>query len=213
MEPFTLYHYWRSSSSWRVRWALLEKGLAFEPVAVNLLGGEHRNDAYRARSPLAFVPALVIGEMTITESVAICEYLDEVYPEPPIRPAAPAQRARMRQMVEMINAGTQPLQNLLVMQKVSGAKEEQQAWSRFFIERGLSAFEKLIELTRQEGVSGPFCLGAHLTMADFYLVPQLYNARRFDVDLTPFARCLEIEANALATESGRASHPDRYQPA
>jgi maleylacetoacetate isomerase len=205
----TLYHYWRSSSSWRVRWALAHKQIAFEATPVNLLAGEQKTEAFLSRNPLGCVPALRIDGRLLSESVAICEYLDETRPERPLRPADPFLRARMRQLVELINADTQPLQNLLVLQKIGEGK---QAWARFFIERGLAAFEATLRGLREEGTSGPFCLGADPTLADLFLVPQLYNARRFDLDLSPYPLALAAEQAALATEAARASAPDAWQP-
>lgn len=205
----TLYHYWRSSSSWRVRWALLYKGVAFETVHINLLEGEQRAEAFREKNPAGYVPALAIDGKVLAESVAICEYLDDTRPEPPLRPSDPYLRARMRQLVELINAGTQPLQNLLVLGRLGDGKN---AWARDFIGRGLGAFEAALRGLRHEGVGGPFCLGSGVTMAELYLVPQLYNARRFDVDLSPFPLCLEVEGAALGTEACERSSPAVWQP-
>lgn len=206
----TLYHYWRSSSSWRVRMALSYKEIPYDTVHINLLEGEQQGEAYRKNNPMGYVPALAIDGRLLAESVAICEYLDETRPERALRPADPYLRARMRQLVELINADTQPLQNLLVLHKVGEGKK---AWAQFFIERGLSAFESVLRQVRAEGVNGPFCLGDSLTMAECFLVPQLYNARRFEVDLTPFPLALSAEAATLATPAGKASAPDAWQPA
>ena len=206
----TLYHYWRSSSSWRVRWALAHKQIAFDAVHINLLAGEQQGEAYRAHNPMGYVPALRIDGRLLAESVAICEYLDETRPEAPLRPADPYLRARMRQLVELVNADTQPLQNLLVLHRIGEKKKE---WAQFFIERGLRAFEEVLRGLRGEGVAGPFCLGAEPTMAELYLVPQLYNARRFEVDLAPYPLAREAEAAALATDAGKASAPEAWQPA
>jgi maleylacetoacetate isomerase len=205
----TLYHYWRSSSSWRVRWALAHKQIPFETVHINLLAGEQQGDAYRATNPVGYVPALSIDGHLLAESVAICEYLDETRPGPSLRPADPYLRARMRQLVELVNADTQPLQNLLVLNRIGEGKKP---WAQFFIERGLNALEAVLRSLRAEGVAGPFCLGSEVTMAELYLVPQLYNARRFDVDLAPYPLALAAEAAALATDAARASAPEAWQP-
>lgn len=204
-----LYHYWRSSSSWRVRWALVHKQIAFDSVAVNLLAGEQQADDYRRLNPNGYVPALAIDGHLLTESVAIVEYLDETRPERPLRPADPVMRARMRQLVELVNADTQPLQNLNVLQRLGDAKKE---WAQHFITRGLTAFESTLRQLRAEAIGGPFCLGEAPTLADVYLVPQLYNARRFDVALEGFPLALAAEAAALATEAGQASAPDAWKP-
>jgi maleylacetoacetate isomerase len=215
VPALTLYHYWRSSSSWRVRWALAEKQLAHASVSVNLLAGEQGDPAFREKSPAGFVPALVVGDRVLTESVAICEYLDDIAPERPLRPADPFSRAQMRQLVELVNAGTQPLQNLYVLRKM-GDKPAQDAWARQAIERGLGAFEAALATSRAQGSgagSGPFCVGPSITLADIFLAPQLYNARRFQVDLAPFPLCTTAERAALETDAGRASHPDAWAPA
>jgi maleylacetoacetate isomerase len=206
----TLYHYWRSSSSWRVRWALAHKKIPFEAVPVNLLQGEQHQPEHRSRNEVGYVPVLQIDGHLLAESVAICEYLEETRPEAPLLPGTPYLRARMRQLVELVNADTQPLQNLLVLHRVGEGKKE---WAQFFIQRGLTAVEAALRSLRAEGHQGPFALGESLSLADLYLTPQLYNARRFEVDLTPFPLALQAEAAALATASGRASHPDAWQPA
>lgn len=209
-----LHHYWRSSSSWRVRWALAHKGLPWESRAVNLLEGAQSEPSYVAnKSPMGFVPCLEVDGRPLTESVAILEWLDEVQPEPALYPRDPWARARVRQLVEFVNAGTQPLQNLGVNRRHSSDPAEQKAWARHWIERGLTAIERELDLARAEGLGGKHAIGDALTAADLYIAPQLYNARRFDVDLEPFPLLVSVEAAALATDSGHASHPDRFQPA
>ena len=210
--PITLFHYWRSSSSVRVRWALAIKDVAFESVHVDLLSGEQHGDEHVARSPLGYVPAIRIGTQLLTESVAICELLDDLYPVMPLRPSEPFARARMRQMVEIVNSGTQPLQNLVAMRKVSSVTDEQRAWARFWTARGLGAFEAVLARCHAEGISGSHCLGNGLTLADLFLVPQLANARRFQLDLTPYPLALEKEASAVGTDSYAAARPEAWQP-
>lgn len=208
-----LHHYWRSSSSWRVRWALAHKGLAYEGRAVDLLSGAQSDAAYVAdKSPMGYVPSLEVDGRPLTESVAILEYLEEVAPEPALYPREPWARARVRQLVEFVNAGTQPLQNLSVNRRHSSDPAEQRAWARHWIERGLAALERELGVVRAEGLGGAFAVGDALTAADLYLAPQLYNARRFEVDLAPFPLLLAAEQAALATASAHASHPDRFQP-
>ena len=205
----TLHHFWRSSASWRVRWALAIKGLPFESVAVDLLSGEQKSEAHRARNPIGHVPALVFEDgRALGESVAILEYLDDLVPAPPFYPRDPWKRARVRQLVETINAGVQPLQNLVVLARVSPEREGQQAWASFFIERGLRAYEELLGVVAGEGASGPFSMGSELTAADLFLVPQMNVARRFKVDVSAFARCLTAEAAALATPHAAGALPE-----
>ena len=167
---------------------------------------------YKRQNPLGYVPALRFGSRVLTESVAICELLDDMHPSPALRPADPFARARMRQLVEIVNAGTQPLQNLLAMRKVSSAAEEQRAWARFWTERGLAAFEAILLRTEAEGLSGKHCLGDALTLADLFLVPQLYNARRFSIDLASYPRALAKEATAVATESYALARAEAWEP-
>jgi maleylacetoacetate isomerase len=206
-----LYHYFRSSSSWRVRWALAHKKVPYEAVAVNLLEGAQTQAEYRAANPTGYVPCLVVDGRALGESVAIVELIDDLFPEPRLRPADPWQRARMRQLVEIVNAGTQPLQNLWVLRKMSSEKDGQAAWAREVIGRGLAAFETLLAAIRVEGTAGPFCFGEAPTLADLFLVPQLFNARRFATDLGPYPLCLAVEQAALATEACRVAAPDAWE--
>jgi maleylacetoacetate isomerase len=213
LPPITLFHYWRSSSSLRVRWALAIKGVPYTSVHVNLLAGEQHEGPHAERNPLGYVPALRIGTVVLSESVAICELLDELIPTPPIRPRDPMTRARMRQLVEIVNAGTQPLQNLLAMRKAAADTEAQRDWARFWVARGLAAFESVLHTSRKEGHTGRHCLGDHLSMADLFLVPQLYNARRFDLPLAAYPLCLELEERATATESYELARAESWQHA
>lgn len=209
-----LHHYWRSSSSWRVRWALAHKGLAYESNAIDLLSGAQREAAYVAnKSPMGLVPCLEVDGRPLTESVAIVEWLEDVRPEPALYPRDPWARARVRQLVEFVNAGTQPLQNLGVNRRHSSDAAEQKLWARHWIERGLTAIERELAQLRDEGLGGRHAVGDSLTAADMFLAPQVYNARRFEVDLAPFPLLLAVEDAALATESAKAAHPDRFQPA
>jgi maleylacetoacetate isomerase len=210
-----LYHYWRSSSSWRVRWALHEKGIAFTAVAVDLLKGEQAQPAYLARNPLGHVPLLTIDGHDLTESVAILEYLEERFPERPLLPADPLGRARVRQLVQVIVADTQPLQNLSVLRHVGQEVDKpdaQKAWARHYITRGLDAYEALLSQPGSPGRGGRYSHGDAVTLADLCLVPQCYNARRQGLELERWPRVHAIEQAALATEAGQRSAPDAYAP-
>lgn len=199
MPKFTLHTYWRSSSSYRVRIALLYKGLPHEQVFVNLLEGEQKKPEYLATSPTGFVPCLDIDGTPYVESVAIIEMLEELFPDPPLLPRRPEERARVRALVQIINAGTQPLQNLSVLARVSSEQEARVAWMKHFITRGLGAFEALVaRFDKERGFGGPFACGSSFTMADAFLVPQVYAARRYGVDLTPYSRVARADAAALA---------------
>jgi maleylacetoacetate isomerase len=206
----TLYQYWRSSASWRVRWALAIKGIAFTSVPVDIGKGEQVAPEHRARNPMGYVPALWIDGRSLAESVAILEYLEETRPSTPLYPKAPWARARVRQVVELVNAGVQPLQNLVVTQRHSSDADEQKAWVRFFNERALAACEALLGTIATEiPGAGGFAVGAALTAADVFLVPQITTARRFDVDLARFPRVLEVEATAMATEHAEGALPEK----
>jgi maleylpyruvate isomerase len=205
-----LYGYWRSSSTWRVRIGLGLKGLAWEPVIVNLLAGEQWSEAHRARSPLAQVPVLDAEEdgrtLRLVQSMAILEWLDERFPEPPLLPPDLAGRARVRALAEHVNSGIQPLQNSLPLkmlkEKLPGYEKE---WARFHIGAGLAALERAVG----DGGAGRFCHGDAPGLADCYLVPQLGNARRQEVDLAPYPLLRRIEEACMALAPFQAAHPDR----
>lgn len=207
-----LFHYWRSSSSWRVRWALALKGIPCEFIAVNLLDDESEQPAHLARNPMGFVPALEIlnsksSVRFLGESVAIIEWLEEVHPLPTLFPNDPLERARTRQLAEIVNAGTQPVQNLSVTLRHSPDPEEQKKWSQHWIRKGLGAYEKLVQET-----AGLFSIGNTLTFADLFLIPQCYNAGRNDVPLSEFPTIQKIHEQAIQTEACMKSSPDRFKP-
>lgn len=211
-----LYGYWRSSATWRVRIALHLKGLPFEVRPVHLLreGGEQHREAFRALNPMEQVPVLELEDphgrpWRISQSLAIVELIEELHPEPPLLPREPFLRARARQLAEVVNSGIQPLQNLYVLQRLRdelGADEA--AWARHFVERGLGALERMA----REG-EGPFLVGERPTLADLCLVPQLYNARRFGVDVEAYPTLLRAEAACAALPAFQAAHPDRQPDA
>jgi len=210
MKPCTLYHYWRSSASWRIRWALAIKGVAFEPVGLDLVAGAQLTPEHQARNPLGRVPTLVLEDgRSLGESVAILEWLEETIPTPALYPKDPWQRARTRQLVEIVNGGMQPMQNISVLKKLSPDSAVQRAWGAHFNELGLAAFEALLaQIAAEGGGDGPFSVGPSLTAADLFLVPQLYGARRFHVDVSRFPRVLAAEAAARATPHAEAARPE-----
>jgi maleylpyruvate isomerase len=206
-----LYNYWRSSASYRVRIGLHHKGIPFVYVPVNLIvgGGQQHEDTYRTKNPMAQVPTLEIEDgglvRRLGQSIAILEWLEDRYPAMPLLPADPFQRARARQLAEVVNSGIQPFQNLSVMKIVKTELHgDEQAFARRFIEKGLNAFDEI-----SEEVAGKFCVGDELSLADVFLIPQLYGSRRFGVDLSAFPRLLEIEARCLALPAFQAAHPDK----
>ncbi len=204
-----LWSYWRSSSAWRVRIGLGLKGLPFETRAVNLAAGEQFSEAHRARSPFQQVPVLEVEEggrtLRLVQSMAILEWLEERFPDPPLLPADLPGRARVRALAEHVNSGIQPLQNAIVLrmlrEKAPGWDRE---WARFHIERGVAALERAVS----DGGAGRFCHGDAPGLADCYLVPQLYNARRYGVDLAPYPTLRRIEEACVALAPFRAADPE-----
>ena len=209
-----LRSYWRSSCSWRVRIALHWKQLSFELQSVHLVanGGEQHTAAHRAINPMRELPVLSIGDVHIGQSLAILEYLEEAHPNPPLLPADALQRAQVRQMAEVVNSGTQPLQNQRVMKYLGHAHDfpraQQLAWSRHWIALGLTGLEALV--TKH---GGTYCHGDIVTFADLCLVPQLYNARRFDVDISAFPALTDVETRLSSLPAFEASHPDEQPDA
>ena len=214
-EPLKLYDYWRSSSAYRVRIALNLKGLAYESVPVHLLrgGGEQHGPGYRALNPLGLVPALVHEGHTIVQSLAICEYLEEAFDAPPLLPPDAADRARVRGVVQTICSEVQPLNNLSVMQFLKTEMDlddaRYAAWYGHWIARGFRAVETWLG----EDAAATFCHGEAPTLADCYLVPQVYNAERFDCDLAPYPRIREIVERCRALEPFARAAPENQPDA
>lgn len=208
-----LYSYWRSSSAWRVRIGLALKGLSYEYRAVNLLTGEQSSPAHLALNPAGQVPVLEVEQagrvIRLAQSMAILELLEERHPAPALLPPDPWERARVRTIAELVNSGIQPLQNAVVLrtlkQRWPGYEQE---WAATFIARGLDALEPLVA----DG-AGRFCHGDAPGLADCYLVPQLYNARRYRVDVAPYPTLLRVEAACAALPAFQAAHPDRQPDA
>jgi maleylacetoacetate isomerase len=204
-----LYTYFRSSAAYRVRIALNLKGLAYESSPVNLLKGEHRQDAYRIVNPHGRVPALDLGEIVLTQSPAILEYLDEAYPEPPLLPGDPVERARIRAVASLVGCDIHPLNNLTVLSYIKRQLGHDQAavdeWYAHWIRQGFDAVEAMLR-------PGPYSFGAQPTMADIYLVPQVFNARRFEIPLDAYPNIAAVEAACAAHPAFRdaapASQPD-----
>jgi maleylacetoacetate isomerase len=211
-----LYGYWRSSATYRVRIALDFKGLAWESVPKHLLrdGGEHLRADYLARNPQGLVPALADGEFMLAQSLAIIEYLDETRPEPPLLPADPQGRAVVRAMALAIACDVHPLNNLRVLQYLRhelGADEDAVArWIRHWIGQGFTALEAWIV---RHSADGRHCYGAAVSLADVCLVPQVYNARRFSLDLAPYPRLAAVAAALEALPAFAAAQPERQPEA
>ena len=189
-----LFGYWRSSASYRVRIVMQLKGLDYEQHPINLRQGEQREKAYRRINPQGLVPFLVDGEVQVGQSVAIMEYLDETYPAHPLMPSAPEERARVRQIVNMIACAIHPLNNLRVLQYLEEVfrvgKEQETSWYRHWIDETFTALEQLLMTT-----AGVYSVGNEVTLADCMLVPQVYNARRFNMTLDDYPTINRIVAN------------------
>jgi maleylacetoacetate isomerase len=208
-SEFTLYHYWRSSSSWRVRFALEVKKIAYEKIAVNLLNGESESAEHLKRNPAGFVPVLKTSDgHLLTESLSIIRYLDELFPEPPLLPGTAYDRAKIWSLAEIINSGTHPLQNLPVLERVSSDKAVQKTWAQHFIRKGLETYEHACSRH-----AGRYSYGDSLTVADLCLIPQLYNANRYEVDFSDLSAILRVQQTCEILAPYLASHPDRFKPA
>ncbi|WP_314372543.1 maleylacetoacetate isomerase [Sphingomonas paucimobilis] len=203
-EPL-LHGYFRSTASYRVRIALNLKGIAYRDAFHHLRKGEQNAPAYRAINPQGLLPVLEIDDSVLTQSLAICEYLDETHPEPALLPADPVRRARVRAFAQAIACDIHPVQNLKVLARLRalGLDEVQVIdWARAVIDDGLAACASLIA-----GEEGPYCFGPAVSLADLCLVPQLVNARRFGVDLR-WPRLLGIEAACLELDAFRRAAPE-----
>ena len=210
MSRPVLYDYYRSSAAYRVRIALNLKGIDYESRPVNLADGAQKDAAYRALNPQGFVPMLEIDDHRLTQSLAIMVYLDQRFPYPPLMPRNALEGAHVRAMALGIACDIHPLNNLRVLKYLTGTlgvtEEQKNAWYAHWITEGLAALETMAAPT-----AGKFLYGDSVTLADVCLVPQIYNARRFDVPLDAYPTLVRADANAAALESFAAAHPDRQE--
>jgi maleylpyruvate isomerase len=209
-----LYGYSLSSASYRVRIALALKNLPYQSVVKNLRAGEHRQTEYLAINLQGSVPALGLDDGAVLgQSMAIMEYLDEMHPEPPLLPEAPTARARVRALAQAIACDIHPLNNLRVLryleEQLGQDKSTREAWYRHWVQVGFDALEPWLV---RDADTGRFCHGDAPTLADICLVPQVFNARRFSVDLNPYPRILAIDAACRELPAFHGAAPDR-QPA
>ncbi len=206
-----LYDYWRSSASYRVRIALHLAGEPFERVTVDLLEGNHRAPDHLARNPQGLVPVLDIDGHRFTQSLAILDYLNDTRALG-LLPDDPTHRAKVRALAHSIAVDIHPVCNLSVVRHATSSAKEKpaatQAWMQHFIHPGLQAFDALLD----EFTQTPFCSGDAPTLADLCLMPQLYNARRWGVDLPQFPRLQAIETACAAHPAFAAAHPDKVRP-
>lgn len=211
-----LYTYFRSSAAYRVRIGLQLKGLAYESVPVHLArgGGEHLRDDYRAINPGALVPCLSDGTITISQSLAILEYLEERWPPRPLLPTDAAGRARVRALAMIVACDIHPLNNLRVLRylttELDASENSVNNWYRHWVEQGLGTVEAHLA---REAQTGEFCHGDTPGLADCGLIPQVFNARRFNVDLTPYPTIRRISDRCAELPEFAAAHPGRQPDA
>ena len=209
-----LHTYFRSSAAFRVRIALNLKGLAYDPAFVHLARGEHRAPGYAALNPQALVPTLEDAGKLLTQSLAIIEYLDETHPEHPLLPRDAPGRARVRSLALLIACEIHPLNNLRVLQHLKralGQNEEQvNGWYRHWIADGLARFEA--DLANAPG-TGRYCHGDAPTMADCCLVPQIFNARRYQCDTAPYPETMRVFAECMKLDAFDRAQPSKQPDA
>lgn len=207
-----LYGYFRSTAAYRVRIALGLKGLGADQRYVHLRKSEQNQPAYRKINPAGLVPYFVAGDLHLAQSLAIIEYLDETHPAPPLLPKGAAARAIAREMAQVVCCDIHPIGNLRVLNRLieMGVDDAARtAWSQHWIATGFEAIEA--RLTALD--AGPFAFGAQPTLADICIVPQVFNARRFGLDLTPYPRIRAIDAAAAKVEAFAAAEPGRQPDA
>ena len=208
-----LYTYFRSSAAFRVRIALNLKGLKYEPVFVHLAKGEHRQPQYAAVNPQALLPTLELDDgKRLTQSLAIIEWLEETHPTPPLLPRESMARARVRSLAYLVASEIHPLNNLRVLQHLKRALNQTQdqidTWYRYWIADGLAKLEA--ELA---GAAGKFSYGDSPSMADCCLVPQIFNAKRYNSDLAPYPTTMRVFENCMKVEAFDRAQPSKQPDA
>ena len=207
MSDRTLYGYWRSSAVYRVRLALAVKGLAYAGKAIDLRLGAQGGVGYTMLNPQGLVPYLIDGDTGLNQSLAIIEYLDETYPDPPLLPAGAAARARVRAAALAIACDIHPLNNLRVLKYLKSPLGHEQdvidTWQQHWIETGFAALEEIAEAS-----TGRYLFGDRVTLADLCLVPQMYNARRVRAELSRVPRLVEIDKRLNALPAFREARPE-----
>lgn len=211
-----LYSYFRSSASYRVRIALNLKGLPYEYAAVHLLrgGGEQLTPEYRRVGPDGIVPALVDGDQVLLQSLAIVEYLEETHPNPPLLPGTPADRAHIRAIALQIACEIHPLNNLRVLKylkhQLGVADDAKDAWYKHWVENGFNVLESMLAGDTR---TGKFVHGDTPTMADVALIPQVFNAQRFNVDMQPYPTIQRIYDEAMRLDAFVRAAPEQQPDA
>ncbi|WCP68335.1 maleylacetoacetate isomerase [Vibrio tubiashii] len=209
MSDRILYGYWRSSAAYRVRIALNLKELSYQQRSIHLVknGGEQRSADYQKLNPNQLVPVLVDGDVTLNQSLAIIDYLDEIYPEVVLTPLDKERRYIVKSLAQDIAIDIHPLNNLRVLQYLSGElsveEEAKTRWYRHWIEQGFTALEKRLNLC-----SGKYSVGDEVTLVDACLVPQVYNAKRFDVDLTAYSNIVRVTTSLNELDAFKRAAPE-----
>ncbi|WP_251359564.1 maleylacetoacetate isomerase [Kangiella sp. TOML190] len=210
-----LYSYWRSTAAYRVRIALNLKRLSYQTIPVHLVkdGGEQHKLEYRAKNPQGLVPLLEHNGQFLSQSMAICEYLDETFEGPDLLPAEPFVKAQVRSVCQAIGCDIHPVNNLRILKYLQGelsvSDEAKGAWYHHWIQQGFSALEQqLSQFNATDGEVASFAFGQEPTLADAFIVAQMYNARRFDVDLTPYPRLVAIEQHCLTLDAFKDAQPE-----
>ena len=214
MSKRILYGYWRSSAAYRVRIALNLKGLSYEQRSVHLVksGGEQHSGEFKQLNPNQLVPVLIDGKLSLNQSLAIIDYLDETYPQILLTPTDPARRYLVKALAQDIAVDIHPLNNLRVLQylaetlKVSDNDKSQ--WYSHWVELGFEALEKRLQTTH-----GLYCVGDDVSLADICLVPQVYNARRFNIDLTAYPTICHVTASLEALPAFAQAAPEQQPDA
>ena len=205
-----LYGYFRSSAAFRVRIALNLKNLDYENAAIHLRRNDQTTPDYLAVNPQGLVPTLDDDSRTLIQSLAIIEYLDETYPDPPLLPGHPADRARVRALAEIVACDIHPINNLRVLRYLTHSLGHDETaiamWYNHWIDAGFQAFERLLV---GDARTGAFCHGDRPGIADIALVPQVVNAERYRLDLAPYPTIARIHQSCMALEAFAAAHPDR----
>lgn len=211
-----LFGYWRSTAAYRVRIALNIKQVSYKGISVHLVkdGGQQHKPEYRELNPQGLVPLMVDGDFKLNQSTAIIEYLEEKYPRPQLLPNGFDDRAKVRAVCQTIGCDIHPLNNLRVLQYLKSelkvSDEQKDTWYHHWIKKGFTALETTI---KDYAKQGPFCFGKHLTMADIFLVSQVYNANRFDVDLSAFPRICSVNDHCLTLSAFRDASPENQPDA
>lgn len=203
-----LYSYFRSSASYRVRIALAVKGLPYGTIPINLLKSEQKENAYTKLNPQGKVPALIDGNHLLTQSLAIIEYLEEMHPFPPLLPKTAHERARVRALSHAIASDIAPLNNLgplkFLTEELKLSDDDKNRWYQHWITQGFSALETML---KESDYTGSYCHGDEPTMADCVLVPQLFNAKRYNADLSAYPTIVRIGETCEQHPAFQAAHP------